>query len=126
MSLDDKRRMELRDLNHDERVALVGVIELVLESDATVSREEQGVLAAIDAALGAGAYRRLADEIDRRFREEEAVKAFLPSITRQEARELIYATALEAAIPGAIDPRESKLLEWVASIWNVSVQVGES
>ena len=123
--LDDKRPMELRDLTHEERIALVGVIEMVLESDAMVSPEEQGVLGTIDEALGAGAYRRLADEIDRRFRDEEAVRAFLPSIGRQEARDLIYATALEAAIPEAIDPHESKLLEWLATIWNVSVQLGE-
>lgn len=116
--------MELADLTHEERIALVALIEMVLESDATVSGEEREVVGAIDEALG-GEYRRLADEIDRRFRDEEAVKAFLPSIARQEARELIYGTALQAAIPEVVNARESQLLDWLADIWDVKVRVSE-
>jgi hypothetical protein len=37
-SLDDKSRMELSDLDHEERIALVGLVELVMESDANVSK----------------------------------------------------------------------------------------
>jgi hypothetical protein len=115
--------MELRDLSHEERLALVALLELVIESD---SRAADGEVAEVDRvvdALGREEYEALVEEVDRRFPTEDALRAFLPSIARQEARELIYGTALGTAIEDTVDIWESSLLDWLAKLWNVTVDV---
>ena len=114
--------MELRDLSHEERLALVALLEVVLESDRAVSDGEVADIDQVVGELGREEYERLVVEVDQRFPTEDELKAFLPSITRQDARELIYGTVLDTAIEDAVDPRESELLEWLAALWNVRVQ----
>lgn len=115
--------VEIRDLTHDERIALVALLELVVESDANVSEGELDEIAAVADELGAEEYRALAAEVDRRFADEDALKTFLRTISRQEAREVIYGAALEAALPEAVGVRESEALDWLAAEWKVSVVV---
>lgn len=117
--------MELNELTAEEQVALVALLELVIESNARVSEEEADRIDAVVGAIGEDAYRSAAAEVDRRFDDEQAVRAFVPSITRQEARELIYGTVFEAAITDAVDSHESDLLEWLAGVWNIETQTEE-
>jgi len=114
--------MELSDLTHDERLALVALVEVIVSSDVSVSDEEQEQIVHIADALGDDAYQTLADEADERFPDEASLKAFLIGLQRQEARELVYGTALEAALPDVIDRHESSLLGWLATAWKISVQ----
>jgi hypothetical protein len=114
--------MELPDLDHDERLALVALIELVVGSDADVSDEEQAEIDRVADAFGDDAYRALATEADERFADEDELRSFLTATGRQEARELIYGTALAAALPEAVDERESALLDWLAKAWQVTVR----
>jgi len=109
--------MDLSQLSHDEMLALVGLLELIGESDPEVLDDEVDRINAVAEALGPDRYRAIADEVDRRFTDEGEFKAFLSTITRPAARELIYGTTLEAAMGGAIDPRESRLLEWLGKEW---------
>jgi hypothetical protein len=113
--------MELRDLNHEERLALVALLELVIESDHRVADGEVTEVDRVLQALGRDEYQALVAEVDRRFPTEDALRAFLPSIERQESRELIYGTALDTAIEDAVDVWESSLLDWLAKLWNVTV-----
>ena len=115
--------MELRDLSHEERLALVALLEVVLESDRVVSDGEVADIDRVVNELGQDEYQRLVPEVDRRFPTEDELKAFLPSITRQDARELIYGTVLDTAIEDSVDPRESELLDWLAALWNVRVEL---
>ena len=115
--------MEIRDLTHDERLALVALIEIVVEADRNVSEEEILELGLVGSELGAEEYDRLADLANERFPDEDALKAFLPSITRQEARELIYGQVLDAAVEDGVDVLESELLDWLAKAWNVRVEI---
>ncbi|MCC6849039.1 MAG: hypothetical protein IT294_11105 [Deltaproteobacteria bacterium] len=114
--------MELTDLSHDERLALVALIETVVASDAAVSDDEAAHVARIAAALGDDNYRALADEADERFGDEAALKTFLSALLRPEARELVYCTVLDAALPDLIDRHESSLLGWLATEWGITVQ----
>jgi hypothetical protein len=114
--------MELRDLNHDERLALVALLELVLESDRTIVDGEVAEIDRVIDALGRDEYQQLVTEVDRRFPTEGELKAFLPTIVRQDARELIYGTALDTAIEDAVDVFESQLLDWLAKLWNIHVE----
>ncbi len=114
--------MELKDLTHDEKLALVALVEVVVASDAEVSDHEQDRIAALATTFGEDAYRALVDEADERFPDEEALKAFLSALSREEARELIYGTVLESALPDVIDTHESSLLGWLAAEWGITVQ----
>jgi hypothetical protein len=115
--------MELRDLSHEERLALVALLEVVLESDRAVSDGEVADIDRVVGELGRDEYQRLVLEVDRRFPTEDELKAFLPSITRQDARELIFGTVLDTAIEDSVDPRESEFLDWLATLWNVRVEL---
>jgi hypothetical protein len=117
--------MELNELTAEEQVALVALLELVIESNARVSEQEADRIDAVVGAIGEDAYRKAAAEVDRRFEDEPAVRAFVPSIIRQEARELIYGTVFEAAITDAVDSHESDLLEWLAGLWNIETHTKE-
>lgn len=114
--------MELSDLTHDERLALIALVETVIASDARVSDDEAGHIARLATLFGDDNYRALAEEADERFEDEAELKSFLTAIIRQDARELIYGTVLEAALPDVIDGHESSLLGWLASEWGITVQ----
>jgi len=114
--------MELRDLNPDERVALAALIEFVVLASGHVTEDEEREIETIVSELGEDEYRKAMDEVDRRFPDEEAARKFLKTITRPEARELIYGAVLEAAMTDTIEGRESQMLEWVAKEWNIQVE----
>lgn len=114
--------MELTDLTHDEQLALVALIEVVVSADREVSDEELAHVDRIAAALGDETYQALTDEADERFTDEDDLRDFLAGIERQEARELIYGTALEAALPDTVETRESSLLGWLATAWSISIR----
>jgi hypothetical protein len=110
------------ELSENELIALVGLLELVGESESDIPEEEVDRISAIAAEIGEDRYRAIANEVDRRFTDEGEFKAFLSTITRTSARELIYATVFEAAAGGALDSREARLLEWLAKEWDIRVE----
>ncbi len=118
--------MELNELNDNERIALVALIDVMVESDTQVTDEEMEKLQAVVDAVGTDEYEAAADAVDERFGDEDDLRAFLPSIERQEARELIYGTVLELAMSENVDPHEGHMLTWLAEAWKVSVQTDES
>jgi hypothetical protein len=113
--------MELAELNQEERLALAGLMEFVVLASGHVTEDEQQEIDAITVALGEEAYRTAVDEVDRRFTDENALKDFLKTITRQEARELIYGVVLQSAMVDTVEGRPSDLLEWLAKTWKVEV-----
>lgn len=117
--------MELSDLNHDEQLALLGLVQFIGESNHEVTDEESDTIADVVHALGAAHYQKIAAEADERFADEEALRGFLKGVTRPEARELIYGTALEVALADTMFEGESELLDWLASTWDIEVSVAD-
>jgi hypothetical protein len=115
--------VELKDLTTDERIALAALLEMVVQSAATLTDGDVDQVRDIVAEVGEQAYREAAEEADRRFGDEDAVRRFLTTVTRQDAREVIYEAALDAALPDSINARESELLDWLAKQWRVSVRI---
>ncbi len=113
--------MELADLNRDEQVALAGLLEFVVLASGQVTDDEQNQIDTIVAAIGEDSYRSAVDEVDKRFVDEKALRAFLSTIQRQEAREIIYGSVIEAAMTDTVEGRESALLDWLAGEWNIEV-----
>ncbi len=114
--------MELSELNEDERLALVALLEMVVASDGNVTREELSQIKHVIHGLGEKTYRAAVAEADRRFADDDAARAFLLTIERPDARELIYETALEAAMANSIGPKESELLTWLAEHWKLPIR----
>jgi hypothetical protein len=115
--------MELEELNQDERTALVGLMKLTVLSDGNVSQEELEDIEDLVDAFGEEAYESTLDAFEKRFTDAEVFKAFLAKIGRQDARELIFGTMLEAAGSEAIEGREAELLDWLAKAWNIKIQI---
>jgi hypothetical protein len=114
--------MELADLNKDEQIALAGLLEFVVLASGHVTEDEQAEIDAIVDALGEENYRAAMQEVDKRFSDEETLRSFLHKIDRQEAREVIYGTIIEAAMTDTVEGRENALLTWLAQQWNVEVK----
>ena len=117
--------MELSDLTGEERIALAALLELVVEANATISDDEVEEVGRVVSAVGDTAYAEAADHAAERFRDEADLKAFLPTIGRQEARDLIYGAVLEAALPDAMSAHESAMLDWLRTEWNITVRFDE-
>jgi uncharacterized tellurite resistance protein B-like protein len=117
--------MELTDLNKEEQIALAGLLEFVVLASGHVTEDEQAEIDAIVEALGEDAYGAAVAEVDKRFSDEQTLRKFLSTISRQEAREVIYGTVIEAAMTDTVEGRESALLDWLAGEWNVEVKYEE-
>ncbi len=115
--------MELKDLDVDERTALVGLMREVVMADANLTDDEIDEVADIVEAFGEDSYQGALDDFEARFSDEESFRQFLATIKRQEARELIYGTVLQGAAADAIEGGESELLSWLADVWQIEVKI---
>jgi hypothetical protein len=90
-----------------------------------VTEDEEREIQAIVDEIGEDAYRQAVEEVDRRFPDEEAAKKFLETITRPEARELIFGAVMGAAMTDTIEGHESTILDWVVKEWKLEVKYEE-
>jgi hypothetical protein len=117
--------MELSELNKNEQIALAGLLEFVVLASGHVTEDEELEIDAIVEALGEDSYRVAVEEVDKRFKDETELRAFLSKIDRQEAREVIYGSVMEAAMTDTVEGRESELLDWLAKEWNIEITYDE-
>jgi hypothetical protein len=117
--------MELAELNKDEQIALAGLLEFVVLASGHVTEDEEKELDTIIESLGEEAYRAAVEEVDKRFEDEKTLRTFLSTIVRQEAREIIYGTVIDAAMADTVEGRESALLDWLADEWKIEVTYDE-
>jgi hypothetical protein len=120
-----EQRMELNELTHRQRIALVALVEAIVLWDGQVTEGEERGIGVIAGALGDEEYRRLVEEVDEHFEDIAALKKYLATIEATEARELIYGMALDEALssPG-VDESKSDLLQWLADTWQIKVEMG--
>lgn len=116
--------MKLRDLPHDQKLALVALLDLVTMDDGEVTEEEEAEIGHVAEELGEGVFRQLVDEAEETFENAEDLKAFLETVTEEDAREVIYGTVIEEATAKASLSRTgSDLLEWLARSWHIDVEI---
>ena len=117
--------MELKELSHEQQVALVALVEAVTLADGTVSEADEEEIGRLAGELGEDTYRELLDEAERRFHDIGALKKFLARIKDQGVRELIHGTVLEETMidPPASHPK-SELMAWLAETWNIKIEMG--
>ena len=90
-----------------------------------MSENEAGEIDALVAELGEQAWDAALDGARDLITDQESLEAALAQVTRQEARDLIYGSMLQLAIPDSIDPREASLLELVAEAWDIQQEFSE-
>lgn len=118
--------MELADLNDDERVALVGLTKLVVLSDGEVAEDELEHVEGLVSAFGEDAYQQSLDRFERDFPDEATFRRYLEQkVRRQDARDLIFGTILASAEEGALDDKETSLLDWLSQTWNVKIEIAD-
>ena len=117
--------MELADLNQDERTALVGLMKLTVMSDGNVSEEELESVEDLVEAFGEDGYQSTLDAFESRFSDVDGFKRFLKTVgaNRQDARELIFGTVLEAAGTEAIEGNEADILDWLGRTWDIKIEI---
>ncbi len=115
--------MEIKDLNQHDQSVLVALYHKIILSDRQATPEELQHLDALVTELGEENYNTLVAQIDEKWGDSRtATEAFLLSVEKQEARDLIYGAILEVALEDGIDGGENELLEWLKENWYIKVE----
>lgn len=111
--------MEINELTHDERLLLVGLLEMVVNADQILSEQEDRELKRIAAEVGVEAFQAAIQEADVRFRSTDDIRQLALSIQRPEARELIFTAIQELAVSDEVTIEEMQLVNWLADLWDL-------
>jgi hypothetical protein len=111
--------MQLIDLLPEESLALVALSRAIARADGMISPLEGRAIAVMAAELGETTYRKLFAKAAASFPDHAALKAFLASIERPEARALIYESILALAASDSISAEEEPLMVWLRETWNI-------
>ncbi len=116
--------MTLSQLSHEQKLALVALLELLTMSDGTVSDGEADQINLIAEELGDEVYRELLNESETRFSDVDMLKESLTTIHERAARELIYGLLMEEVINAPSASHRPELLDWLKAEW--AIEVNES
>jgi len=117
--------MTLDDLDHEQKLALVALLELFAMADNSITEHEEAEISTVADHFGNETYRALLDEVDERFPNEQRLQSFLETIREQAAQELIYGMVMEESMNApTIHPR-TDFLDWLRSTWNIEVREEE-
>jgi uncharacterized tellurite resistance protein B-like protein len=111
--------MHLADLLPEESLALVALSRAIARADGTITPLEGRAIAAIAAELGEATYRKLFTKAAAAFPDQAALKEFLASIARPQARSLIYESILALASADSISTEEEPLILWLQEAWEI-------
>jgi uncharacterized tellurite resistance protein B-like protein len=112
--------MELRELSPEEDVVLVGLLREVSSADGRYTEPEKRHIERVCAALGAARFDAAVAKARELFKSRDAVKAAAKSITRKDARVVIYDTLDAMASSDGRTAEEEKPLAWLASWWDLA------
>lgn len=112
--------MELSDLTADEKLVLGALIRLMVRADGRFSEEEEQRIQDIGAEIGSpeDLWRAVSDSAQR-YTSEASTRAAIPSVTRPEARGLIYDVLFSVAQADSIDAGEQLILDSLRKAWDI-------
>ena len=111
--------MHLNDLLPEESLALVALSRAVARADGAITPLEGQAIAVIAAEVGEATYRKLFAKAAASFPDQAALKKFLATIERPEARSLIYESILTLASADSISAEEEPLILWLQETWEI-------
>jgi uncharacterized tellurite resistance protein B-like protein len=113
--------MTLSDLTADEQLVLGALIRTVVRADGRFTEEEEQRIQDIGAELGSAddLWRAVSDSAQR-YTSEAATRAAVPTITRPEARGMIYDVVVSVAQADTIAAGEQALLDSLRQAWGIA------
>ena len=117
--------MTLAELEHHEQVALLALLGLMARLDGQVSGDEMELLHRIVSELGQDAFEKTASEAAQ-LPDTESILLTAGSVTRAEAREILFELLFDMAVRESIAEREAKVLDWLAETWQLPSRSGGS
>ncbi len=117
--------MTLDDLSHPEQVVRLALVGLMARTDGSVSRDELELLEQIADEIGAQRFDAARDEAAA-LPDGAAILRAAASISRQDAREVIFELVYGIAIRDTIATSEAALLNELAALWGLPERLGES
>jgi len=119
VSVGEDEPMQLIDLLPEESLALVALSRAIARADGAITPLEGRAIALIAAELGEATYRKLFAKAAEAFPDQAALKGFLASIERPEARAIIYESILALAAADSISAEEEPLMVWLHETWEI-------
>lgn len=112
--------LSLQELTHDESLALIGLLKIMIEADKRFGLKESATLQLIAERVGRKLFNQLTDEARARFPDREALKRHAEGLARPEARALIHATLREMAhADDELRSEEENILRWLEEAWKL-------
>lgn len=115
--------MELNELDAHEKTVLVGALRLAVLADHRATEREALVIDRVARALGQAEYDAAMDRADHEAADGAALEALAATVTRSEARELIYSTVMEVALADSVTPGDAPLLDGLQALWGLTVKI---
>jgi mannitol-1-phosphate/altronate dehydrogenase len=117
--------MELKELQHSDVIALVGVMERVVMADKLLNEQEEEFVRWLMESVGKERYIDALDEFDSQYGDED-LRSLLESITDPTVREILYGTVLEASTINALVGENTEFMDWLATLWNLEIRIEEN
>lgn len=111
--------LTIAELEHGEKLVLVGLVRLMIRLDGEFSEDEREFLDDLVTEIGEESFNALAAEVTEKMQDEEQVRYYAERTQRQIAQDLIYGTLFDLGAKGTIVSSESELLEWLRTTWKL-------
>ena len=115
--------MELADLSVEGRVALAGLVRLMVSADHSRSDAEMAEFRAIAEEMGKSAFDGAFQEALTVCATEEATLEFAKRVPDADSRQLILTVLVDLAAADGITNEERELVRAVAAGWDLPVRV---
>lgn len=103
----------------DEKLALAGLVRMVVRADGTFSPAEVSAVTQLGKELGSGEFWRLMAMAQQELEDADDLMEVVDRVHRQEVREWIYGVLVGLAAVDGIDDTEGSVLDWVMQVWGM-------
>ena len=111
--------MDVNELNEDERVALVGLLKLMIQADKVMSDEEGRELNRVAEQMGPEMWNEAKRVAMKTLRSKKDIRRQAEKVERPEARAMIYDLVFDMALPGSVVDSEREELDWLVKLWGL-------
>lgn len=110
--------MRIDELDKHEKIALGGLIRMMIRSDGEFAEAEEAAVDALGEEIGGkAAIWRIVSDSAQALRSNDAVKEAATKVVRPEARAAILGALKKVAGADAIVATERDLLDWLQATW---------
>ena len=111
--------MTLQDLTADEKIALAGLVRMLVRADGEFSSAEVSAVTQLGKELGSMEFWKLMSLAQQTLEDANDVMDAVAQVERPEVREWIYGVLIGLAAVDGIDEAEGTVLDWVMQVWDM-------